>query len=119
VYVHPFPDTAALRRQVTTAQGTNPLWSPTGRELFYLDVGRRLMSVPVQTEPTFSAGNPTVILERVRVITPGRSYDVSRDGQRFLVIKEPASASQSGSIRHLDVVLNWTEELTRLMPRAK
>jgi serine/threonine protein kinase len=119
VYVHPFPDTASMRRQLTTDQGTQPLWAPNGRELVYLDAGRRLMGVPVETKPTFSAGNPTMILDRVRVVTPGRSYDISPDSQRFLVIKEPASAAQAGSIRHLDVVLNWTEELKRLARPSK
>jgi eukaryotic-like serine/threonine-protein kinase len=114
IYVHPFPDTAAFRRQL--GEGTRPLWSPVGGELFYLDAGRRLMSVRVETKPTFSIGNPTKILDNVLVITPGRSYDVSPDGKRFLVLKDPSAAQ---SIRHLDVVLNWTEDLRRLTEPGK
>ena len=115
IYVHPFPDTAAFSRQV--GEGTRPLWSPVGGELFYLDTGRRLMSVRVVTTPTFSIGNPTKILENVRVITPGRSYDISPDGKRFLVLKDAPGASQS--IRQLEVVLNWQEDLRRLTEPAK
>ena len=111
IYVHPFPDTAAFRRQV--GAGTRPLWSPAGGELFYLDAARQLMSVRVGTTPTLSLGNPTKILDNVRVVTPGRSYDVSPDGKRFLVIKNAPGDSQS--IRQLEVVLNWTEELKRLV----
>ena len=112
--MHPFPDTAAFRRQL--GEGTRPLWSPVGGELFYLDAGRRLMSVRVETKPTFSIGNPTKILDNVLVITPGRSYDVSPDGKRFLVLKDPSAAQ---SIRHLEVVLNWTEDLRRLTEPGK
>ena len=115
IYVHPFPDTAAFRRQV--GEGTRPLWSPVGGELFYLDAGRQLMSVRVVTTPTFSIGNPTKILGNVRVITPGRSYDISPDGKRFLVLKDAPGDSQS--IRQLEVVLNWTEDLRRLTEPAK
>ena len=115
IYVHPFPDTAAFRRQV--GEGTRPLWSPVGGELFYLDAGLRLMSVRVVTAPTFSIGNPTKILENVRVITPGRSYDITPDGKRFLVLKDAPGASQS--IRQLEVVLNWQEDLRRLTEPAK
>ncbi len=110
IYVHPFPDTAVFRRQV--GLGTRPLWSPTGGELFYLDADRDLMSVRVETKPTLSFGNPVKILDNVRAMTPGRSYDISPDGKRFLVLKDPPSALQS--IRHLDVVLNWTEDVRRL-----
>jgi serine/threonine-protein kinase len=115
IYVHPFPDTAAFRRQVRL--GTRPLWSPHSRELFYLDADRTLMSVRVETKPTLSFGNPVKILDNVRAIAAPRSYDISPDGKRFLVLKDPPSASQS--IRHLDVVLNWTEDLRRLTEPGK
>jgi serine/threonine-protein kinase len=115
IYVHPFPDTAAFRRQV--GLGTRPLWSPDGGELFYLDADRDLISVRVETKPTLSFGNPVKLLDNVRAMTPGRSYDISPDGKRFLVLKNPPSALQS--IRHLEVVLNWTEDLRRLTEPGK
>ena len=119
IYVHPFPDTAAFRRLV--GQGTRPLWSPVwspaGGELFYLDFDRRLMSLRVTTRPTFSIRSPTKVLDNVPVVTPGRSYDVSPDGKRFLVLKDAPGASQS--IRQLEVVLNWTEDLRRLTQSTK
>ena len=115
IYVHPFPDTAAFRRPVSL--GTRPLWSPDGGELFYLDTDRNLMSVRVETKPALSFGNPIKIFGSVRAMTPGRSYDISPDGKRFLVLKDPPSALQS--ILHLDVVLNWTEDLRRLTEPPK
>lgn len=57
------------------------------------------------------------VLDNVRTMTPGRSYDISPDGKRFLVLKDPPSALQS--IRQLDVVLNWTEVLRRLTEPPK
>ena len=121
IYLHPFPDTAAFGRKV--AQGTRPLWSPVWSpaggelELFYLDADRRLMSLPVATKPTFSTRSPTKLLDNVPVITPGRSYDVSPDGKRFLILKDGPGASQS--IRQLEVVLNWPEDLRRLTQTTK
>ena len=57
------------------------------------------------------------MLDNVPVITPGRSYDVSPDGKRFLILKDAPGASQS--IRQLEVVLNWTEDLRRLTQTTK
>ena len=51
------------------------------------------------------------------LITPGRSYDITPDGKRFLVLKDAPGASQS--TRQLEVVLSWTEDLRRLTEPAK
>jgi hypothetical protein len=75
------------------------------------------MSLPVATKPTFAIRSPTKMLDNVAVITPGRSYDVSRDGKRFLILKPGPGASQS--IRQLEVVLNWIEDLRRLTQSTK
>ena len=102
VYVRPFPDVDRGRWQVSTAGGTRPAWARNGRELFYLDGSGLLTSVPLRiTGPTFEAGSP------VRILTaryyPGftglgldlRGYDVSPDGQRFLMIKDGTPGEQS------------------------
>ncbi len=74
-----------------------------------------MMVVSVETEPTFSAGRPEVLFEGRYVTTrfvPGyQYYDISPDGQRFLMIKEV-----EGSTTQINVVLNWFEELKRLVP---
>jgi len=91
--------------------------------LFYVTaVG--LMTVPIETTTAFSIGNARKLLDdRYRyffgdVYFPGRTYDISPDGKRFLVIKQAAESGteddSSGS--RLVVVLNWTEELKRLAP---
>ena len=116
IYVQPFPDVEHGRWQVSTGGGTRPLWARNGRELFYLGPTGKLMAVPIQPGPGFTRGNAAVVLERAYFTAPvlGRSYDVSSDGTRFLMIKDtPAS---TGTASHLVVVQNFFEELKRLVP---
>ena len=75
----------------------------------------RVMAVRVQREPSFAFGNAAVVFgERYFVSggVGGRSYDISPDGKRFLMIKEPGEAAST----ELNLVLNWFEELERLVP---
>src|SRR5262245_29704910 len=60
VYVQPFPPTGA-QFQITNNGGSNPLWSPDGKQLFYLTLGtkRQIMSVEVQTPHAFAFGRTT------------------------------------------------------------
>jgi serine/threonine-protein kinase len=115
VYVRPFPRVEGGRWQISTGSGRQPVWSRNGRELFYLAADGALMSVPVQPGPGFTVGNATRVLDVASYnisLAAGRSYDVSPDGQRFLVLKD---AQQQGAAQ-INVVLNWTEELKRLVP---
>jgi serine/threonine-protein kinase len=112
IYVRPFPKVAEGRWQISVGGGTVPLWAKSGRELFYRN-GDSLMSAAVQTTPTFAAGNPTKLLQGY-VSSPGRTYDVSRDGQRFLMIKNNSSRDQP--VASMVVVLNWSEELKQRIP---
>jgi eukaryotic-like serine/threonine-protein kinase len=96
---------------------TRPLWSRDGRELFYLDGQGRMMAVALQRGSTFAAGNPRVIFGGPYLAAPGRTYDVSPDGQRFLMIKAGGGgADETASPASLVVVQHWTEELNRLVP---
>lgn len=69
--------------------------------------------VPIQTAPAFSAGNPTKVFD-TRYVTggTGRPYDVSPDGQRFLMIKAAGTEHAPSMV----VVLNWLEELKAKLP---
>ena len=118
IYVRPFPHVNTGRWQISTRGGTRAQWSPDGRELFfYVGAGTRgtLMAVPVESGSTFRAGVPRMLFEGNYPApnTGGGLYDVSRDGQRFLMIKGEDAESAP---RHLTVVLNWLEELKRLVP---
>lgn len=112
IYVHPFPDVQKRRWQISTNGGSEPLWARSGRELFYVGLDGRLMVTRVQTSPSFVASPPARLLNTAylshSVVTPGRTYDISPDGSRFLMIKE-GDAELGG--RQIVVVLNWAAAL--------
>ena len=114
IYVRPFPNVDEGQRLISRDGGTRPLWAPDGRELFYLSRGGELMAVRVQTEPSFAPGNAQVVFGG-RTLAPafGRSYDISPDGKRFLMIKEP---TRDASSTEIILVQNWFQELERLVP---
>ena len=104
-------------QQASRAGGTEPLWSRDGSELFYLDRDRRLTAVSVHADSSLSFGNPEILLEEPFPLFPGalgRTYDVSADGERFLMIKE--GAGEEAPPAELILVQNWLEELKRLVP---
>jgi hypothetical protein len=77
--------------------------------LFYRTLDGALMSVATQTQNGFAAGPPMQILSWPYYRgTTGRQYDVSRDGQRFLMLKDTGGK--------IVVVANWFEELKRRVP---
>lgn len=116
VYVRPFPDIDSGRWQVSVGGGTRPAWARNGSELFYYAPPGKMMVVPIETGSTFAAATPQVLFEgQYLSLNSGRTYDVSRDGQRFLMIKDAYSGNAAASLRpQLVVVLNWLEELKRL-----
>jgi Tol biopolymer transport system component len=62
IYVRPYPDVSKGRWQVSTRGGMRPLWSPDGRELFYVSTSNALMRVGVEHAASWSARTPTVLL---------------------------------------------------------
>jgi len=117
IYVRPFPDVdAGGRWQVSADGGAQPLWARDGQELFYRS-SDAMMAVLVETDPTFAAGNPEVVFEGQYEMTQGgRTYDISLDGEQFLMMKEVEGSLETPQII---VVLNWFEELERLAPTAE
>ena len=121
IYVRPFPAVAGGQWLVSTTGGRRPLWARDGQELFYqtpsTGTTSTLMRVPVEARSTvWSAGTPVVLFQgRYFTGTQGRAYDVSPDGQRFLMIKE-AGADQGDARPQIIVVQHWLEELKRLVP---
>jgi serine/threonine-protein kinase len=109
VHVRPFPNVDSGHWPVSTGSvGSRPLWAPNGRELFYVDdAANRLMVVPVQTDgETFKPGTPLKLFDYRLDTNPSRTFDISPDGQRFLIIKDNSDQSLTVS-----VVLNWLDEL--------
>ena len=114
IYVQPFPG-PGRKLQISIEGGTEPLWAPNGRELFYRsENGQRMMAVDITTEPAFNAGKPRLLFEgrydTRRTIGYGANYDVTANGQRFVMIRGEEGQGQ------INVVLNWFEELKRLVP---
>jgi serine/threonine-protein kinase len=118
VYVRPFPNVDDAEHQISIAGGRTPMFAPDGRELFFVS-GSALMSAAVQFVPAFRAGNPTkvfdapsLILDARLMANTGRTYDVSRDGRRFLMLKDDAAAAAGQTVRpNIIVVQNWFEEV--------
>jgi serine/threonine-protein kinase len=112
IYVRPFPQVDSGHWQISTTGGSRPAWARSGRELFYLDASNTLTAVPVQTSgSTFSAGKPVKVFNATYATPfPPRSYDVSLDGKRFLMIKNIESDSNALP-PSMVVVENWLEEL--------
>jgi serine/threonine-protein kinase len=115
IYVQPYPGPGG-KSQISTDGGTEPVWNPNGRELFYRS-GDKMMAVDIATQPSFTAGKPRILFEGQYVPTPATfpNYDVSPDGQRFLMLK-PSDQEQAVGPTQINVVLNWFEELKRRVP---
>ena len=116
VLVQPFPGPGAPVR-VSTNGGVEPIWGPKDQELYYIEAASNsVMAVKVSTEPTFTFGPPEVLFEGTYLHDydfAAPTYDVAPDG-RFLMIK-PVTGEDSERTE-LIVVLNWFEELERLVP---
>ncbi len=84
--------------------------------MFYRS-GNKMMAVETTTSPSFSAGNSRMLFEGEYLATEypqlGSDYDVSADGQSFLMVKE---TEPNLAYRQINVVLNWIEELKRRVP---
>ena len=113
VYVRPFPQVNAGRSQVSTKGGTRPAWARSGRELFFLDDADILTAVPVHASGVaFSAGKPVRIFDtKYAAPQARRTYDISPDSQRFLMLKDSARSDVNVTPARMVVVLNWIEEL--------
>ena len=100
---------------VSVGGGAEPVWAPVSGDLFYRN-GDRMMAVAIETAPELSVGTPRLLFEgRFLGIGPlqlRRNYDVSADGQRFLMIQREQDLVPTEIV----VVLNWFEELKRLVP---
>ena len=109
IYVVPFSNTTATKWAVSARGGTEPLWSHSGKELFYRDVAGNLVAVEVQSTPTFALGRSTALFPATAYYSVPRAleYAVAPDDQRFLMIRQVPG----GAPDELIVVDNWFEEL--------
>ncbi len=114
VYVRPFPNVDDGKWQVSASGGREPLWSPDGRELFFIN-GTQFLVARVETAPTFNATTPEVVFARGDFTAgPGREHDISPDGEQFLFVRQ--LSFQVGEDAGLVFVQNWTQELKARVP---
>jgi hypothetical protein len=119
VYVSPYPFRAGGHRKVTNDSGFAPQWSRNGRELFVLHRDGSLQVLQISTAPTLTWTNPTTLFS-LGYGTFGSGftdYVASADGSRF-VARVPVSRATGGDDKpqEIHVVINWFEELKRLVP---
>jgi len=118
VYVQPYPGPGG-KWQISTEGGDQPAWNRNGRELFYHS-NDKMMVVGITMQPSFSVGKPKMLFAGEYVL-PGfpssyENYDISPDGQRFLMVKD---SEQAAEVTQINVVLNWFEELKQKVPTGK
>jgi eukaryotic-like serine/threonine-protein kinase len=109
IFVRPYPGPGKKWR-ISTEGGVHAIWSRDGKELFYRN-GQKWMSVTVNLKPEFTAEKPRLLFEGPYALVGSQSYDVTPDGQRFLVL-EPVE-KQLEPVTHLNVVLNWFEDVKK------
>jgi serine/threonine protein kinase/Tol biopolymer transport system component len=97
--------------QVSNSGGFEPRWRADGKELFYLSPELNMMAAPVTTGVTFKSGSPVALFQahpRKPISSQDVfSYDVSADGQKFLMITKGDETNFSP----LSVLLNWASEM--------
>jgi hypothetical protein len=125
VYVQAFP-APGPKVQVSSDGGTDPVWRRDGRELFYRN-GDSMMGVPVITEPTLTSRRPEQLWKGNYSHGMGSScgppgltssnYDVTADGQRFLMVRDE-DVDDKESSREMILVQGWASELSRISART-
>ena len=109
IYVRPFPNAQTANHQVTTSGGVAARWSRDGREMFFMNENFDIFTVPVTLEPTFSFGVPRRLFGAAYFTSPGALFEVSPDGQRFLMSRPLGGGAERPD--DLIIVQNVFEEL--------
>jgi Tol biopolymer transport system component len=111
IYVTSFPE-ARGKWQVSTGGGEQPRWRADGKELFYFSSDYKMMAAPVTTGTNFDAGVPVVLFQGIPrqpvLVFDFFVYDVSRDGQRFLI-----NTPFKQAVQPMSITLNWPAKLNK------
>jgi serine/threonine protein kinase/Tol biopolymer transport system component len=112
IYVTSFPE-ARGKWQVSSRGGEQPRWRGDGKELFYLSSDGKVIAVPVKGGTNFDAGAPVALFQanarETAATTEQTFYDVTRDGQRFLINTE----AKQTEVEPMSIVLNWAAKLNK------
>ena len=118
VYVRPFPPTEGVARLVSIGGGAGPVWAPNGKTLYYRGASGFIMAASVTLNAAFAAGRPEPLFRFggiYRMSNTATAYDIHPDGTRFIMVSA-SDDQKAGSPHQVQVVLNWLEELPRLVP---
>jgi hypothetical protein len=120
IFVQPFPPNGT-KYQITTTGGLAPLWSPDGKQIFYISLNgplRQILSVDVHTTPSFGFANPAKLpIEKIDSRNNFvRPYDITPDGKRFVVVLGETGASERPPQTEMRITLNWFRELQERVP---
>jgi Tol biopolymer transport system component len=118
VYVRPFPGASGGRWQVSNGGGAQPVWSPDGRELYFLDGASQLVAAEIRTAPSFEVIGRRPLFDAVRFVLDAfhQSYDVTPDGRAFIFARGRASTRASDLPRPV-LVEHWFTDLRGRLPR--
>jgi serine/threonine protein kinase/Tol biopolymer transport system component len=111
VYVRPYPGPGE-KYAISTAGGSEPVWAHNSRELFFRN-GDQMMVVDIGVGTSFKTSRPRVLFTGARGASGSNSYDVSPDDQSFVMLN---SGEEDRAATQITVVMNWQEELKRLVP---
>jgi Tol biopolymer transport system component len=116
VIVQPYPLGTGRRQRITQGGGRSAVWARGGNELFFANEGQ-LWAIGIETKPTLNWQDPVALFEMPWPVQIDSfvNYDVTPDGQRFVFI-QPREVQSDEQPRQIQVVLNWVEELKRLVP---
>jgi serine/threonine-protein kinase len=111
IYVRPFPATSSAKWQVSTAGGQQPVWSRSGRQLYYINGKNEMVTAEIRPGASFGVGEQRVLFSTAPFVRLGPipSFAVTTDDRRFLMLREGETAQES----ELIVALHWLDGLER------
>jgi Tol biopolymer transport system component/predicted Ser/Thr protein kinase len=112
IQIRSFPD-PGVKLQVSARGGAGAAWRGDERELYYIS-GDGVMAVPISPGPPLVAGKPSLLFGGEFATLQGKNYDVTRDGQRFLMVR----TVERDRPKAISVILNWLTEFESLRPPA-
>jgi serine/threonine-protein kinase len=114
IYVRPYPDVEKGKWLISSGGGIRPRWSPTGTEVFFIG-SDRMMAVRVDTRSGFTYERPMPLFatQPYAILARPRSYDVSADGKRLLMLVEAGGAEGTEERADLVLIQNWRPPLPK------
>jgi Tol biopolymer transport system component len=110
IFIKTFPEEQG-KWQISTQGGISPRWAPDGRELYYINTVGKFMGVPIQHKPFFSPGKAKELFDVAQMnfpITPLTNFDVTPDGQKFLMVRNLSFRARDTAF---NIVTNWLAEV--------